>query len=98
MEEPSILTSVLIFELVKSWTTASKNANKLPHKENHEEIKRKQTEYTLKENSHWMSPPKTLVVMEFLKHEKAHVKASYPEEYVALQISLKHKYKEICLE
>ena len=88
MQNEVFFAAVSFLVLVEHWTIASGGAHKEPQKQKHEDVKWQEPQVPLEENSDWIGPEITIVLLVLLKHRKWQGETSDEVKAAALEVSL----------
>ena len=94
MEQKVLLAPMAFIVLVEHWSLPSSQANEFPEEQNHKDIEGYQSPVSLQENSDWIGPILSLVLVNLLDREEAQSKPCDPVKDSCLEISLKNEVKE----
>ena len=94
MEKEVLLASMTFIVLIEHWSLPSGQTHEFPEEEYHKDIEGCKPPISLQENSDWIRPILSLVLVDLFDRKETQSKACNPEKDVCLEISLQNEIKE----
>ena len=88
MEKEVFLAPMTFVVLIEHWSLPSSQADEFPEEENHKDIEGCESPISLQENSDWIRPILSFVLVDLFDCKETQSEACYPVEDVCLKVSL----------
>ena len=94
VEQKVLLASMPLVVLVEHWSLPSGQADEFPEEQNHKDIEGCQPPVSLQENSDWIGPILSLVLVDLFYRKETQSEPCDPVKYISLEVCLQNKVEE----